>query len=30
MVRTEAELDTWLADVRAAALAKLPAGPVQF
>ena len=30
MVRTEAELDAWLADVRAAALAKLQMGPVQL
>jgi len=30
MVRNEAELDAWLAEVRAAALAMLPAGPVQF
>ena len=30
MVRTEAELDAWLADVRAAALAKLQIGPVQL
>lgn len=30
MVRNELELDAWLAEVRAAALALLPAGPVQF
>jgi hypothetical protein len=30
MVRTEVELDAWLAEVRLAVLAKLPSGPVQF
>ncbi|MFM2057802.1 MAG: hypothetical protein RLY71_2187 [Pseudomonadota bacterium] len=30
IVRSEAELDAWLAEVRASALAKLRAGPVQF
>ena len=30
MVRTEAELDAWLAEVRQAALAKLQIGPVQL
>ena len=30
IVHTEADLDGWLADVRTAALAKLPAGPVQL
>jgi hypothetical protein len=30
MVRNEAELDAWLVEVRAAAIALLPAGPVQL
>jgi hypothetical protein len=30
IVRSEAELDAWLAEVRTSALAKLAAGPVQF
>jgi glutathione S-transferase len=30
LVRSEADLDAWLAEVRAAVLSKLPAGPVQL
>lgn len=30
MVRSEAELDAWLGEVRQAAQAKLKSGPVQF